>query len=62
MTIFKYGPWYRWFAWYPVHVIPFGWRWLVHVKRRRWGIDHQTYIGWEYALLNPPRPIPEEDN
>ena len=33
MTVFKYGPWY------PVHVIPFGWRWLVHVKRRRRGID-----------------------
>ena len=21
-----------------------------------------TYIGWEYALLNPPKPIPEEDS
>lgn len=39
MTVFKYGPWYRWFAWRPVHVIPFVWRRLVHVKRRRWRID-----------------------
>lgn len=62
MTVFKYGPWYRWLARYPVHVIPFGWRWLVHVKRRRRGIDRQTCIGREYALLNPPKPIPEEDN
>ena len=62
MTVLKYGPWYRWLARYPVHVIPFGWRWLVHVKRRRWGIDHRTCIGWEYALLNPPKPIPEEDS
>ena len=45
MTIFKYGPWYRWLAWHPVHVIPFVWRRLVHVKRRRWGIDGYTMDG-----------------
>ena len=31
-------------------------------ERRRRGIDRQACIGWEHALLTPPKPIPEEDN
>lgn len=28
-----YGPWQRWFAWYPVRTDQHGWRWLRTVER-----------------------------
>lgn len=28
-----YGPWQRWFAWYPVRTEQHGWRWLRTVER-----------------------------
>ena len=28
-----YGPWHRWFAWYPVRTRQHGWRWLRAVER-----------------------------
>ena len=61
MTIVRRGPWVRWFAWRPVDVYPFGWRWLVHVRRRRFHADtFPGYDGWEYAPINQPTPLPEE--
>lgn len=29
----SYGPWQRWFAWYPVRTEQHGWRWLCVVER-----------------------------
>lgn len=29
----RYGPWQRWFAWYPVRTEQHGWRWLRTVER-----------------------------
>lgn len=31
----SYGPWQRWFAWYPVRTEQHGWRWLRTVERRQ---------------------------
>lgn len=30
-----YGPWHRWFAWFPVRTLQHGWRWLRQVERRQ---------------------------
>lgn len=45
----KYGNFYRWFAWYPVHD-HCHWYWLEVVERR----DYFTASGWRYGSQYQP--------
>lgn len=35
-------PWFRWFAWRPVHTVDRGWRWLRPVWKRR--VQKHSYL------------------
>ena len=53
MSIFRHGPWQRWFAWHPVDTFTWGWRWLCVVERRRWAADVPgAPDGWDYRPVS----------
>lgn len=53
MSIFRHGPWHRWFAWHPVNTFTHGWRWLCVVERRRWVADVPgAPDGWDYRPVS----------
>ena len=56
MSIAKYGPEHRWFAWRPVETDLHGWRWLRFVWRRKCFLDIPgAPVGgfWTYWPVEP---------
>ena len=60
----SYGPWQRWFAWYPVRTWRHGWRWLRTVERRQLTIPTFSPYGnphlWVYRPTHNNRHETEE--
>ena len=49
-----YGPWQRWFAWYPVRTEQHGWRWLRTVERAlHYYPPYLTYVPPSYWCYRP---------
>ena len=53
-----YGPWHRWFAWYPVRTEQHGWRWLRTVERRQ--LTGPTFSPYDSPHLWFYRPTPND--
>lgn len=57
------SPWFRWFAWRPVHTVDRGWRWMRPVWRRRVQKHHYLPGGgrdfwFQVAVSIPPAEPP----
>ena len=52
-------PWFRWFAWRPVHTLDRGWRWMRPVWRRRCMLHDYLPDGgagefwWQHVVVSP---------
>ena len=48
-----YGPWHRWFAWYPVRTRQHGWRWLRTVERALHYPPDNHYHNYFHVVYRP---------